>query len=203
MCIKRGTRTRVVLKEIPKSKMKKHVLYFLLFVFMCDKKMAQIFEKEDKTVTPYYGPKLFDDTFYKYRAITPTGVSYSEKISSIGTFGVSGEYLISHVVSFGEDIFYNSSETTRTETFGKYGPLTYVSYNVTYDYKITTRSIGAYAHMNIDINRGFGSFVDEFDTYLILALGYHGSTYLVATKDPEHKFIAPKGILFNSSNPLG
>jgi opacity protein-like surface antigen len=204
MCIEPGTKKRKK-RRIPKSSMKKYAFNFFIVCLCSSTALAQALEQGDETVTPYYGPTVFKDLYNPYSNFMNQGATSNYKKIDKGTFGISYEYMVNDVIGLGGDISYHRSETSWTETFDKYNPVTGMYSNPSYNYKIVAPTIAVLGRMNIHYSYAYSMFSDEFDTYLIIGIGYKKTNYKVTTNDLDYvlKVSPPLFTVSNSSTPIG
>jgi len=152
--------------------MKKLILPLLALTMMLatTKTNAQALEQGNVIIDAYYGfPNLYSAIFKAaYESSNSTGLT----LGSQGPLGIRAEYLITDKVGFGIDLGMNSSSISYSEAD--------INNNI-YDYKFTTRKIGAIFTFNYHFVEN-----DKLDAYFVLGGGYGNRTFKFTSTDPNY-----------------
>jgi outer membrane protein W len=152
--------------------MKKLILPLLALTMMLapTKTNAQALEQGNVIIDAYYGfPNLYSAIFKAaYESSNSTGLT----LGSQGPLGIRAEYLISDKVGFGIDLGMNSSSISYSEAD--------INNNI-YDYKFTTRKIGAIFTFNYHFVEN-----DKLDAYFVVGGGYGNRTFKFTSTDPNY-----------------
>ena len=152
--------------------MKKLILPLLALTMMLapTKTNAQALEQGNVIIDAYYGfPNLYSTVFKTlYESSNSTGLT----LGSQGPLGIRAEYLITDKVGFGIDLGMNSSSISYSEAD--------INNNI-YDYKFTTRKIGAIFTFNYHFVEN-----DILDAYFVVGGGYGNRTFKFTSTDPNY-----------------
>jgi len=152
--------------------MKKLILPLLALTMMLapTKTNAQALEQGNVIIDAYYGfPNLYSAIFKAaYESSNSTGLT----LGSQGPLGIRAEYLITDKVGFGIDLGMNSSSISYSEAD--------INNNI-YDYKFTTRKIGAIFTFNYHFVEN-----DKLDAYFVVGGGYGNRTFKFTSTDPNY-----------------
>jgi outer membrane protein W len=152
--------------------MKKLILPLLALTMMLatTKTNAQALEQGNVIIDAYYGfPNLYSTVFEAaYESSNSTGLT----LGSQGPLGIRAEYLITDKVGFGIDLGMNSSSISYSEAD--------INNNI-YDYKFTTRKIGAIFTFNYHFVEN-----DKLDAYFVVGGGYGNRTFKFTSTDPNY-----------------
>ena len=152
--------------------MKKLILPLLALTMMLapTKTNAQALEQGNVIIDAYYGfPNLYSTVFEAaYESSNSTGLT----LGSQGPLGIRAEYLITDKVGFGIDLGMNSSSISYSEAD--------INNNI-YDYKFTTRKIGAIFTFNYHFVEN-----DILDAYFVVGGGYGNRTFKFTSTDPNY-----------------
>jgi outer membrane protein W len=152
--------------------MKKLILPLLALTMMLapTKTNAQALEQGNVIIDAYYGfPNLYSTVFKNlYESSNSTGLT----LGSQGPLGIRAEYLITDKVGFGIDLGMNSSSISYSEAD--------INNNI-YDYKFTTRKIGAIFTFNYHFVEN-----DKLDAYFVVGGGYGNRTFKFTSTDPNY-----------------
>ena len=152
--------------------MKKLILPLLALTMMLapKKSNAQAIEEGNIIIDAYYGfPNLYSTVFKTlYESSNSTGLT----LGSQGPLGIRAEYLITDKVGFGIDLGMNSSSISYSEAD--------INNNI-YDYKFTTRKIGAIFTFNYHFVEN-----DKLDAYFVVGGGYGNRTFKFTSTDPNY-----------------
>jgi len=152
--------------------MKKLILPLLALTMMLapTKTNAQALEQGNVIIDAYYGfPNLYSTVFKTlYESSNSTGLT----LGSQGPLGIRAEYLITDKVGFGIDLGMNSSSISYSEAD--------INNNI-YDYKFTTRKIGAIFTFNYHFVEN-----DKLDAYFVVGGGYGNRTFKFTSTDPNY-----------------
>jgi len=154
--------------------MKKLILPLLALTMMLapTKTNAQALEQGNVIIDAYYGfPNLYSTVFKTlYESSNSTGLT----LGSQGPLGIRAEYLITDKVGFGIDLGMNSSSISYSEADIN-------NPNIIYDYKFTTRKIGAIFTFNYHFVEN-----DKLDAYFVVGGGYGNRTFKFTSTDPNY-----------------
>lgn len=153
--------------------MKKLILPLLALTMMLApiKSNAQAIEEGNVIIDAYYGfPNLYSTVFKTlYESSNSTGLT----LGSQGPFGIRAEYLITDKVGFGIDLGMNSSSISYSEAD--------INTNIIYDYKFSTRKIGAIFTFNYHFVEN-----DKLDAYFVVGGGYGNRNFKFISTDPNY-----------------
>ncbi|MBI1838259.1 MAG: hypothetical protein HYR91_13440 [Flavobacteriia bacterium] len=150
---------------------------------------AQCIEQGKILIDGYYGfPNLYSSIFKGLYA--NSGTELNLKIGSLGPIGLRTEYLLTDKIGLGLDLGFNSSSisyddntTIYNSTTGNYDP-------ITYNYKFSTKKIGAIATFNFHFIEN-----DNLDAYFTVGMGYGNRSFTYASNDPNYSFATVKSII--------
>ena len=152
--------------------MKKLILPLLALTMMLapTKTNAQALEQGNVIIDAYYGfPNLYSTIFKAlYESSNSTGLT----LGSQGPLGIRAEYLITDKVGFGIDLGMNSSSISYSEAD--------INTNIIYDYKFSTRKIGAIFTFNYHFVEN-----DKLDAYFVVGGGYGNRNFKYTSTDPN------------------
>ena len=152
--------------------MKKLILPLLALTIMLapTKTNAQALQQGNVIIDAYYGfPNLYSTVFKAlYESSNSTGLT----LGSQGPLGFRAEYLITDKVGFGIDLGMNSSSISYSEAD--------INNNI-YDYKFTTRKIGAIFTFNYHFVEN-----DILDAYFVVGGGYGNRNFKFTSTDPNY-----------------
>ena len=153
--------------------MKKLILPLLALTMMLapKKSNAQAIEEGNVIIDAYYGfPNLYSTIFKAlYESSNSTGLT----LGSQGPLGIRAEYLITDKVGFGIDLGMNSSSISYSEAD--------INTNIIYDYKFSTRKIGAIFTFNYHFVEN-----DKLDAYFVVGGGYGNRNFKFTSTDPNY-----------------
>ncbi len=153
--------------------MKKLILPLLALTMMLapKKSNAQAIEEGNVIIDAYYGfPNLYSTAFKAaYESSNSTGFT----LGSQGPLGIRAEYLITDKFGFGIDLGMNSSSISYSEAD--------INTNIIYDYKFSTRKIGAIFTFNYHFVEN-----DKLDAYFVLGGGYGNRNFKFTSTDPNY-----------------
>ena len=153
--------------------MKKLILPLLALTMMLapTKTNAQALEQGNVIIDAYYGfPNLYSTVFKTlYESSNSTGLT----LGSQGPLGIRAEYLITDKVGFGIDLGMNSSSISYSEAD--------INTNIIYDYKFSTRKIGAIFTFNYHFVEN-----DKLDAYFVVGGGYGNRNFKFTSTDPNY-----------------
>ena len=153
--------------------MKKLILPLLALTMMLapKKSNAQAIEEGNIIIDAYYGfPNLYSTVFKAaYESSNSTGFN----LGSQGPLGIRAEYLITDKVGFGIDLGMNSSSISKSEAD--------INTNIIYDYKFSTRKIGAIFTFNYHFVEN-----DKLDAYFVVGGGYGNRNFKFTSTDPNY-----------------
>ena len=153
--------------------MKKLILPLLALTMMLapKKSNAQAIEEGNVIIDAYYGfPNLYSTVFKAaYESSNSTGLT----LGSQGPLGIRAEYLITDKVGFGIDLGMNSSSISKSEAD--------INTNIIYDYKFSTRKIGAIFTFNYHFVEN-----DKLDAYFVVGGGYGNRNFKFTSTDPNY-----------------
>ena len=153
--------------------MKKLILPLLALTMMLapTKTNAQALEQGNVIIDAYYGfPNLYSTVFKTlYESSNSTGLT----LGSQGPLGIRAEYLITDKVGFGIDLGMNSSSISFSEAD--------INTNIIYDYKFSTRKIGAIFTFNYHFVEN-----DKLDAYFVVGGGYGNRNFKFTSTDPNY-----------------
>lgn len=153
--------------------MKKLILPLLALTMMLapTKTNAQALEQGNVIIDAYYGfPNLYSTVFKTlYESSNSTGLT----LGSQGPLGIRAEYLITDKVGFGIDLGINSSSISYSEAD--------INTNIIYDYKFSTRKIGAIFTFNYHFVEN-----DKLDAYFVVGGGYGNRNFKFTSTDPNY-----------------
>ena len=153
--------------------MKKLILPLLSLIMMLapTKTNAQALEQGNVIIDAYYGfPNLYSTVFKTlYESSNSTGLT----LGSQGPLGIRAEYLITDKVGFGIDLGMNSSSISFSEAD--------INTNIIYDYKFSTRKIGAIFTFNYHFVEN-----DKLDAYFVVGGGYGNRNFKFTSTDPNY-----------------
>ena len=153
--------------------MKKLILPLLALTMMLapTKTNAQALEQGNVIIDAYYGfPNLYSTIFKAaYESSNSTGLT----LGSQGPLGIRAEYLITDKVGFGIDLGMNSSSISFSEAD--------INTNIIYDYKFSTRKIGAIFTFNYHFVEN-----DKLDAYFVVGGGYGNRNFKFTSTDPNY-----------------
>ncbi len=153
--------------------MKKLILPLLALTMMLapTKTNAQALEQGNVIIDAYYGfPNLYSTIFKAlYESSNSTGLT----LGSQGPLGIRAEYLITDKVGFGIDLGMNSSSISYSEAD--------INTNIIYDYKFSTRKIGAIFTFNYHFVEN-----DKLDAYFVVGGGYGNRNFKFTSTDPNY-----------------
>ena len=153
--------------------MKKLILPLLALTMMLapKKSNAQAIEEGNVIIDAYYGfPNLYSTIFKAaYESSNSTGFT----LGSQGPLGIRAEYLITDKVGFGIDLGMNSSSISKSEAD--------INTNIIYDYKFSTRKIGAIFTFNYHFVEN-----DKLDAYFVVGGGYGNRNFKFTSTDPNY-----------------
>ena len=153
--------------------MKKLILPLLALTMMLapTKTNAQALEQGNVIIDAYYGfPNLYSTVFKAaYESSNSTGFN----LGSQGPLGIRAEYLITDKVGFGIDLGMNSSSISYSEAD--------INTNIIYDYKFSTRKIGAIFTFNYHFVEN-----DKLDAYFVVGGGYGNRNFKFTSTDPNY-----------------
>ena len=153
--------------------MKKLILPLLALTMMLapKKSNAQAIEEGNVIIDAYYGfPNLYSTVFKAaYESSNSTGLT----LGSQGPLGIRAEYLITDKVGFGIDLGMNSSSISYSEAD--------INTNIIYDYKFSTRKIGAIFTFNYHFVEN-----DKLDAYFVVGGGYGNRNFKFTSTDPNY-----------------
>ena len=153
--------------------MKKLILPLLALTMMLapKKSNAQAIEEGNVIIDAYYGfPNLYSTIFKAaYESSNSTGLT----LGSQGPLGIRAEYLITDKVGFGIDLGMNSSSISYSEAD--------INNNIIYDYKFSTRKIGAIFTFNYHFVEN-----DKLDAYFVVGGGYGNRNFKFTSTDPNY-----------------
>lgn len=159
--------------------MKKLILPLIALTMMLapTKSNAQAIGEGKIIVDGYYGfPNLYTAVFKSaYSNASGTGLTFG----SAGPLGLRAEYLISDKVGFGIDLGMNSSSISYSQASTTGYDVNNNPILVTYDYKFTTKKIGAMVTFNYHFVES-----DKFDAYFVTGLGYGNRSMKFTSTDP-------------------
>jgi outer membrane protein W len=153
--------------------MKKLILPLLALTMMLatTKTNAQALEQGNVIIDAYYGfPNLYSTIF---KAAYESSNSTDLTLGSQGPLGIRAEYLITDKVGFGIDLGMNSSSISYREAD--------INNNNIYDYKFTTRKIGAIFTFNYHFVEN-----DKLDAYFVVGGGYGNRNFKFTSTDPNY-----------------
>ena len=155
--------------------MKKLILPLLALTMMLapKKSNAQAIEEGNVIIDAYYGfPNLYSTVFKAaYESSNSTG---ELTLGSQGPLGIRAEYLITDKVGLGIDLGMNSSSMSYSEADIN-------NPNIIYDYKFTTRKIGAIFTFNYHFVEN-----DKLDAYFVVGGGYGNRNFKFTSSDPNY-----------------
>ena len=153
--------------------MKKLILPLLALTMILapTKSNAQAIEEGNVIIDAYYGfPNLYSTVFKAaYESSNSTGFN----LGSQGPLGIRAEYLITDKVGFGIDLGMNSSSISKSEAD--------INTNIIYDYKFSTRKIGAIFTFNYHFVEN-----DKLDAYFVVGGGYGNRNFKFTSTDPNY-----------------
>lgn len=153
--------------------MKKLILPLLVLTMILapKKSNAQAIEEGNVIIDAYYGfPNLYSTIFKAaYESSNSTGLT----LGSQGPLGIRAEYLITDKVGFGIDLGMNSSSISYSEAD--------INTNIIYDYKFSTRKIGAIFTFNYHFVEN-----DKLDAYFVVGGGYGNRNFKFTSTDPNY-----------------
>lgn len=153
--------------------MKKLILPLLALTMMLapKKSNAQAIEEGNVIIDAYYGfPNLYSTIFKAaYESSNSTGLT----LGSQGPLGIRAEYLITDKVGFGIDLGMSSSSISYSEAD--------INTNIIYDYKFSTRKIGAIFTFNYHFVEN-----DKLDAYFVVGGGYGNRNFKFTSTDPNY-----------------
>lgn len=153
--------------------MKKLILPLLVLTMILapKKSNAQAIEEGNVIIDAYYGfPNLYSSIF---RAAYESSNSTSLTLGSQGPLGIRAEYLITDKVGFGIDLGMSSSSISYSEAD--------INTNIIYDYKYSTRKIGAIFTFNYHFVEN-----DKLDAYFLVGGGYGNRNFKFTSTDPNY-----------------
>ena len=153
--------------------MKKLILPLLALTMMLapKKSNAQAIEEGNIIIDAYYGfPNLYSTIF---KAAYESSNSTDLTLGSQGPLGIRAEYLITDKVGFGIDLGMNSSSISYSEAD--------INTNIIYDYKFSTRKIGAIFTFNYHFVEN-----DKLDAYFVVGGGYGNRNFKFTSTDPNY-----------------
>ena len=153
--------------------MKKLILPLLALTMILapTKSNAQAIEEGNVIIDAYYGfPNVYSTVFKAaYESSNSTGFN----LGSQGPLGIRAEYLITDKVGFGIDLGMNSSSISKSEAD--------INTNIIYDYKFSTRKIGAIFTFNYHFVEN-----DKLDAYFVVGGGYGNRNFKFTSTDPNY-----------------
>ena len=153
--------------------MKKLILPLLALTMILapTKSNAQAIEEGNVIIDAYYGfPNLYSTVF---KAAYESSNSIGFNLGSQGPLGIRAEYLITDKVGFGIDLGMNSSSISKSEAD--------INTNIIYDYKFSTRKIGAIFTFNYHFVEN-----DKLDAYFVVGGGYGNRNFKFTSTDPNY-----------------
>ena len=146
-------------------------LLALTMILAPTKSNAQAIEEGNVIIDAYYGfPNLYSTVFKAaYESSNSTGFN----LGSQGPLGIRAEYLITDKVGFGIDLGMNSSSISKSEAD--------INTNIIYDYKFSTRKIGAIFTFNYHFVEN-----DKLDAYFVVGGGYGNRNFKFTSTDPNY-----------------
>ena len=144
------------------------------------KSNAQCISEGKILIDSYYGfPNLYSSVFKT--AYANSGFEFNLNFGSLGPIGLRAEYLLTDKVGVGIDLGMNSSSISYDQSTSVYNETTSNYDQVIYNYKFSTRKIGAVVTFNYHFVEN-----DNFDAYFVFGMGYGSRSFLFNSNQPGY-----------------
>jgi hypothetical protein len=153
------------------------------------KSNAQCISEGKILVDGYYGfPNLYSAVFKS--AYANSGSEANLKFGSLGPIGLRAEYLLTDKVGLGLDLGMNSSSISFDDVVSVYNSTTFTYDDVIYNYKFSTRKVGAIVTFNYHFVEN-----DNIDAYFVLGMGYGSRSFTFESNEPGYSTPTVKSLI--------
>lgn len=153
------------------------------------KSNAQCISEGKILIDGYYGfPNLYSAVFKS--AYANSGSEANLKFGSLGPIGLRAEYLLTDKVGLGLDLGMNSSSISYDDITSVYNSTTFTYDDVIYNYKFSTRKIGAIVTFNYHFVEN-----DNIDAYFVLGMGYGSRSFTFESTEPGYSTPTVKSLI--------